>query len=764
LIDLKHQFIALFAILILAVSFVPQAKASPIELIANGGFESGFSDWTTTGTPSIAYQYISTNATQPVSENWESGGGMWSDPNGALDITAAQAHSPTHSDNMTIIMTELGGGYYNIDNTFDSFAVNNTVIKFTYWVYAHYVNNEADAQTSDGSYVYLKSSVGSTICSMNVNNPSTGSGGGTHATITFAFGDTMTYGSASHNIAYDTWHNVTTVVDFTIVHPNIGWGQTQGTAYYYVDGTLYGTETNRHDSALDSKSADHVRLLRYYSEAGFVNTNSHFVDDISLDVETFEVSNAYADLKSTDSIKQQWGSSSTPFDSAFLLNTIYNFGFWSKGDAGAAYHHWYTTYVVANGTFNSVVTYLPDGAYDWTYFDVKAAILAWRPSLASPTSNATVSGIYFKSSTTAAIHTYFDYVTLTSISLMRASFVVTDSVTGDPIENAFVDFWVNDIVNGGGWTEWTDYTNSSGITYFDTYDYWGLSNVSITSNGYINMQSTNLPFYSNTTFNVSLVEYPYSYFINLRRWEVNGTADADPYQSKITFQNGTSILYDVTTDAQIIYTDSRIQSFRYPLFPTALGNRTLILPISPITPIIPVAPASFSFPEMLDQFFELFGVVGFITQLITLLTAFGAWFSDATTTMITIAGQIVSMILGVGGFLFYWTGMFIDVFLQIGTIFSNLWYGIGTITTGLGNLTTWLGPNVFPLVAIWAVFSYIDSIPIRAKMRGVSILEVGIADAQMGYGLFMIFFDFLHIIWNDLVSLVMSLASIVGVG
>lgn len=118
-----------------------------------------------------------------------------------------------------------------------------------------------------------------------------------------------------------------------------------------------------------------------------------------------------ADMNGSDSLKQQWGTSAVPSVGSIPFSEVSSWGFWAKADAGAAYHHWYVAYYVHGGVFHSLITYFPDGAFDWTYFDVKARILAYDPTVATdPT--ATVSGIYYKSDTTALVNTWIDLVSL----------------------------------------------------------------------------------------------------------------------------------------------------------------------------------------------------------------------------------------------------------------------------------------------------------------------------------------------------------------
>jgi hypothetical protein len=687
------------------VGFFKLLISTPIEKILNGNFSGvpDFVNWVTTGTPTIQYYNDPSTFLTYLTEDWESGSGAWTPVNGyALNVTNTQSHSPTHSVDQNPWGVTLG--HWTTPLTADTAKY----VRMTVWMYL-------DGNVYPISQYYRVKSTTDTLINLQISS------NGVHPT--WAYLDAFNFGGGSVAKILQTsghWYNVTVLANLAGAN---------AVTELYVDGVFIG----RNIGGFGEPGTVLDTMDLYGARTGLGN----ILNDDLLVTATTSAGKTVADLKSTDSVKQQWGTSAVPSVGAIPFSEVQSWGFWASGDVGGVDHDWFVTYYVAHGVFNSLITYFPNG-FGWTYFDVKATILAYDPTVATdPTASAV--GIYFKSSSSATVHTYITDVSMlyrtltwqnqspttwsldttnckwsTNATSGIATFFVKSNWSVADDDNVDIATSATDTSFNNSTLTTTNYCNL--VSRLVLYNYLGnATQVSISN--WLKLSGNVRYALSDTSSSASSSYPPNVQFVSVKAQDQLGVN----WATNTTITNGAfSLKFPLT---------SMSQTEDYYIFLTMVSPYVAgLTPDGRFWKVTLVTSAI----DVISQAFAMFGLPNYLANLQAALLSFSAYFASALSFYVSAIVQIVSFIVFGAGVVIYWITTFIYIITYVITVANNLLHGVGYIAgTGLNWWTTFVTTDNMLFVAIFLFILWFDALSIRASRQGVSYLERMVGDAQM---------------------------------
>lgn len=127
----------------------------------------------------------------------------------------------------------------------------------------------------------------------------------------------------------------------------------------------------------------------------------------------------------------------------------------------------------------------------------------------------------------------------------------------------------------------------------------------------------------------------------------------------------------------------------------------------------------FYLSDLIEDAFETFGVLEYLSNATAYGTALGAYFFDSITNIVQLITQQFLLVLGIFDFFIDWYTRMVSLVISIGDAITGLLDGTGTVTTGLGNiwdfisLSTWID-----IVPVFLFIWWVESIATRGERQG----------------------------------------------
>ena len=135
--------------------------------------------------------------------------------------------------------------------------------------------------------------------------------------------------------------------------------------------------------------------------------------------------------------------------------------------------------------------------------------------------------------------------------------------------------------------------------------------------------------------------------------------------------------------------------------------------------VVSVYTTEFYLSALIEDAFEAFGILEYLSNATAYATALGAYFVESITNITQLIVQQFLLILGIFNFFIDWYTRMMSLVTSIGNAVTGLLDGTGTITTGLGNVWTWISFGAWiDIVPVFLFIWWVDSITKRGERQG----------------------------------------------
>jgi len=169
---------------------------------------------------------------------------------------------------------------------------------------------------------------------------------------------------------------------------------------------------------------------------------------------------------------------------------------------------------------------------------------------------------------------------------------------------------------------------------------------------------------------------------------------------------------------------------------------------------------AFYLSELIEQAFSIFGIVDYIANATAYGTALGAYFVDSITNITQLIVQQFLLVLGIFGFFIDWWTRIVSLLVTIGNSIKDLLDGTGTVTTGLGNVWTWIGLGSWiDIIPVFLFLWWVESIYSRGRTQGE--VTVFLNDTQTVMNITSYFISMFSLIINTVTDLAFRLLGVI---
>ena len=176
--------------------------------------------------------------------------------------------------------------------------------------------------------------------------------------------------------------------------------------------------------------------------------------------------------------------------------------------------------------------------------------------------------------------------------------------------------------------------------------------------------------------------------------------------------------------------------------------------------IVSIFTTEFYISKLIEDAFEAFGILEYISNATAYATALGVYFVDSITNVTQVIVQQFLLILGIFNFFIDWWTRMVSLLVSISNFITGLLDGTGTVTTGLGNVWTWIGLGSWiDIIPIFLFIWWVESIHNRGETQGE--VTVFFNDVQLVMNITSYFISMFTLIINTVTDLAFRLLEVI---
>lgn len=165
--------------------------------------------------------------------------------------------------------------------------------------------------------------------------------------------------------------------------------------------------------------------------------------------------------------------------------------------------------------------------------------------------------------------------------------------------------------------------------------------------------------------------------------------------------------------------------------------------------------------QILDDIFSHFtGLVGIVTAIQSVITAFSAWFLQSVAAIISLIYWVMMAVIYASSSVIFWLGQFVPAVINVFTIIGAMIDGSGAIVTGLGDLWGYFGFSQWlTIIPIFGIWYWVAGLAWRVKRSGRGTIDVIVGDLQVVAWIVGEVWGWVYLVFNAVVNLVFTLIS-----